>query len=309
MNECKVKKIWSMLFVFGFMIIMPFSAFATAIDPLVEEALIDIIDPITGDVLRTDNYTDVLNALVHIEGDVSSFVYSSEGIVIDGMETYDIAFSLAVDPDPWYVWDVNLFNSSTKYIRVHTETFSGHFTEPVGAHPKVSSHMGGLIRDMALDGVRVEPVNQDHIAVTELFSDSHNGVNLGIDAGNAFELSGIDYMNPANSGMLLEGNPDEVKHLAYDSDGNPIYTGMFTYSKNILPYPGPSPAPDELWNGFRTTISFSVTPWDSANFNGKVNIEPTSAPASHTPEPSTLFLIGAGLVMVGLVAWRRKRQS
>jgi hypothetical protein len=296
MNECKMKKIWSLLFVFGFMIVMSSSAFAIPLVPHVDQANIDIIDPVTGEVIRTDSYADILNSLVQIEGDVSSFAYGS-GIVLtdsDPNDYYKVDFNLAVDPDPWYVWNVNIFNSSTKYIRCHTETFSGTFTEPVGANTDVSSEIGGLIQDFSRNGVRVAPVNQSNIAITELYSPNHPSVNLGVDVGDAFELDG--------SGAIVEGNPNDI--VVYP----PPFTGMYGYF-NSASGQGPDPYPDSLWTGFRTTVSFSVTPWDSANFNGKVNIEPTSAPASHTPEPSTLFLIGAGLVMVGLVAWRRKRQS
>jgi hypothetical protein len=295
MNEYKMKKIWSMLFVFGFMIVMSSSAFAVIV-PFIEEALVDIIDPNTGEVIRTDDYTEYLNDAVEVDGDVSSFAYGSGVILTDSdpNDYYQVNFNLAVDPDPWYVWNVNLFNSSTKYIRVHTETFSGTFTEPVGANPDVSSEVGGLIQDFSGNGVRVEPVNQSNIAVTELFSPSHPSVNLGIDVGDAFELDG--------SGGIVEGNPSDI--LVYP----PPFTGMYGYFDSTSGQ-GPDPYPDPLWTGFRTTVSFNVTPWDSANFNGRVDIIPTSAPDSHIPEPSTLFLLGAGLVMVGLVVWRRKRYS
>jgi hypothetical protein len=293
MNEYKMKKILSMLFVFGFMIVMSSSAFAIPLVPHVDQANIDIIDPVTGEVIRTDSYADILNSLVQVEGDVSSFVYGSGIVLTDGdpNDYYKVDFNLAVDPDPWYVWNVNVFNSSTKYIRCHTETFSGIFTEPVGANTEVSAEMGGLIQDFLKNGVRVEPVNQSHIAVTELFSDSQT-LNLGVDLGNTFELDG--------SGNVLEGNPNEI---------TPLFPGFYGYSNNVPTHVGPDPSPDLLWNGFRTTVSFSVSQYDSANFNGRVDIIPTSAPdPGVTPEPSTLFLLGAGLVMVGLVVWKRRKR-
>jgi hypothetical protein len=278
MNEYKMKKIWSMLFVFGFMIVMPFSAFATPIIPFVEEANIDIIDPDTGDILRTDNYADILNSLVTFEGDVASFVYGSGVVLTDGdpNDYYKVDFNLAVDPDPWYVWNVNLFNSSTKNLRAHTETFSGIFTEPVGAYTEVSSRIDGMIGDFQSNGVTIEPVNQSKIAVTELYSDSNPSVNMGVDVGDAITIGGGGF--------------------------------AYLYSDSVDPIAGPDPYPDSLWTGFRTTVSFSVTTLDSANFNGRVEIIPTSAPDSSTPEPSTLFLLGAGLVMVSLVVWRRRKR-
>jgi hypothetical protein len=82
----------------------------------------------------------------------------------------------------------------------------------------------------------------------------------------------------------------------------------YLYSDSVDPIAGPDPSPDLLWTGFQTTVSFSVTTLDSANFNGRVDIIPTTNDISNNaPEPGTIFLLGAGLVMVGLVAWRRKR--
>ena len=290
-----MKKLVGMLFLLGIMLAVSFSALAIPILPVIEEAIIEIVDPDTGEVIRTDNYADILNALVTVSGDVSSFVYGSGVILTDGdpNDYYKVNFNLAVDTDPWYVWNVNLFNSSTKDIRVHTETFSGTFSEPVGKYTEVSSQIGGLLQDFSGDGIRIEPVNQSHIAVTKLFSDSHPSVNLGVDVGNALEIT--------DSGQIVEGDPSEIGVL---------FPGMmYTYSSSVDPKPGPDPFPDSLWTGFRTTVSFNVTPWDSANFNGRVDIVPTSAPNSATPEPSTIFLLGSGMLGIMLLAWRRKRHK
>jgi hypothetical protein len=135
-----------------------------------------------------------------------------------------------------------------------------------------------MIGDFQSNGVEVKPVNQSKIAVTELYSASNPSVNMGVDVGDTIEIGGGGF--------------------------------AYLYSESVGPIAGPDPSPDSLWTGFRTTVSFSVTTLDSANFNGRVEIIPTSAPdSSPLPEPSTLFLLGAGLIMIGLVVWRRKRYS
>jgi hypothetical protein len=134
-----------------------------------------------------------------------------------------------------------------------------------------------MIGDFQSNGVTIEPINQSKIAVTELYSASNPSVNMGVDVGDTIEIGGGGF--------------------------------AYLYSDSVGPIAGPDPSPDVLWTGFRTTVSFSVTTLDSANFNGRVEIIPTSAPDSgHTPEPSTLFLLGAGLVMVSLVVWRRRKR-
>jgi hypothetical protein len=296
-----MKKLWFVLLIFGMIFVPHFSAFASPISspilPKVWNADIDIIDPDTGEIIRTDRYADILNSLVTIDGDISSFVYGS-GVVLtndDEDDYYKVDFNLAVDTDPWYVWNVNLFNSSTKYIRVHTETFSGIFTEPV-ANSEVSSEMGGLLNDFLGNGIRVAPVNQSNIAVTELYSDSNPSVNLGVDLGNAIELD--------SSGAVVEGDPSEV---------TPLFPGYYGYSDAVPVRSGPDPSPDPLWTGFRTTVSFSVSQYDSANFNGRVDIIPVAGPATlpepTTPEPTSIYLMGFGLLGVLGFAIRQRRRA
>jgi hypothetical protein len=273
-----MKKFLTVFLIFGFLFVIH-SAFATPIVPIVENAIVDILDE-NGNVIRTDVYTDILNDLVEIEGDQSSFVYGSGVVLTDSNpdEYYMIDFNLLVDTDPWYVWNVNLFNSSPTQVRVRTQTFNGVFTEDVGAGSTVSSQISGAIWDFSGNGVIVGPINQSKIAMTELFTDSQSK-SMTVDVGDTF-------IAPP--------------------------TGQFTiypYQQTVVPHIGPSPAPDLLWKGFRTTVSFGVTPLDQAVFTGRVEIVPAAPPSGNTPEPSTIFLLGSGLVMVGLAFWRRKRQS
>ena len=272
----KMKPFLTVLLIFGLMVVMH-SAFAVPIIPTVEDAIVDILDA-DGNIVRTDVYTDILNELVEFEGDQSSFVDGS-GVVLtdsDPDEYYMVDFNLLVDTDPWYVWSVGIFNNSSTQIQVRTQTFNGVFTEDVGAGSTVSSEIFGGILDFYGNGVIVAPVNQSKIAVTELFTDSRSE-NMTVDVGSSFTA-------PPTG----------------------VFFTTYPYQQTVAPHIGPSPAPDLLWKGFRTTVSFGVTPLDQAVFTGRVEVIPAASP---TPEPSTIFLLGSGLVMVGLAVWRRKRQS
>jgi PEP-CTERM motif len=115
------------------------------------------------------------------------------------------------------------------------------------------------------------------------------GVNVGADANLQSFLAPVGWEVDYAVGNLA------VIWEATDSTGPipPGSSGMFGFSSMRGP----------------ATTAFAVQGFNPSSFDFPVNQGQTVGPASAVPEPSSLFLLGTGLISLACVAWSRRRPS
>ena len=72
---------------------------------------------------------------------------------------------------------------------------------------------------------------------------------------------------------------------------------------------GPDPGAGNTWNYLRADIGFNLSGYDTAQFTGSGYISNEGHEPAAVPEPSTLLLLGSGLVGLGFVVTRRRNRS
>jgi hypothetical protein len=116
--------------------------------------------------------------------------------------------------------------------------------------------------------------------------------------GNGVSLSGILQL-----ALLNGGNVPAVQLGTFACAGGP---GAPLTNYACPPGPGFGPitaaVPNAFYNTLGANLNFTISPADSASFNGGVILD--SLPI---PEPTTMLLLSAGLGVMGLGAWRRMK--
>jgi hypothetical protein len=207
---------------------------------------------------------------------VADFVYS------DGSYTAtsgDFAASVSFDPDPSFIWSVNATNGTGADLNVSV-------IFPVFATP-------GYPGAIALH-------SSSSITATD-----NTGEGRGTAYVNVLPFFGFETTIDTNYTLY---------DVVFDVDGNIVSASLANYWGSAPTFTpvidGNSKSQDSEFFGtglfgpndyFLEIVSFTLSPYDSTGQSGNCQFV--------VPLPPSVLLLGSGMLGMGLVGWRRRRQS
>ncbi|MBC7779653.1 MAG: hypothetical protein H7125_06040 [Proteobacteria bacterium] len=177
-------------------------------------------------------------------------------------QTYTMRVSGSSQPDPFILWSVAVTNTSAGPLG-----FGFMFSQPVidGPYNRVTNGFSGSVTDLAGDGASVTNVL--------------NSVSL-VPGGLV-------------PGSVMGGN------CAYPGPNTPTFSGPCPAGGGQFG-PAINAVANLNYTSFSTDLTFTLSSFDSASFNGAVVLDATVIPL-----PASLPLFAFGLV-AGFAAWRKR---